>query len=109
MAAEPEHVDRLRAVLDARPAITEKKMFGGVFFMLSGNMLCGIGKYGYLFRVGPALEAEALARPGAELARMKDRSMPGFVHVEPATALEEGLESWVDLAAGYVGAMPPKD
>ena len=95
MAANPEHLDRLRAVLDARPAITEKNMFGGVFFMLSGNLLCGIGKYGFMFRVGTELEAEALTRPGAAQVNMS-RPMPGFVHVDPEIAIEEGLESWVD-------------
>jgi hypothetical protein len=83
-------------------------MFGGVFFMLAGNMLCGIGKYGYMFRVGEALEDEALGRPGAERVNMS-RPMPGFVHVDPEIALEDGLSRWVDLAAQYVGALPAKD
>ena len=107
MPADPEPLDRLREALDGRPAISEKKMFGGTFFMLSGNMLCGIGKYGYMFRVGAELEAEALERPGAERVNMS-RPMQGFVHVDPEIALEDGLETWVDLATRYVGALPAK-
>lgn len=108
MPANPEYLDRLRDVLDARPGITHKNMFGGTFFMLHGNMLCGIGKYGFMFRVGTELEEEALSRPGAAPVNMS-RPMPGFVHVDPEIAIEEGLEDWVDLCARYVGALPAKD
>lgn len=107
MAADPDHLDALRKVFEGHPAISEKNMFGGTFFMLSGNMLCGIGKYGYMFRVGPELEDEALTRPGAARVDMS-RPMPGFVHVEPEAAIEHGLEDWVALSTKYVDAMPPK-
>lgn len=108
-----ENIDRsyaanaLRAALDMHPGITEKRMFGGDFFMLNGNMLCGIGKYGFMFRVGVDNEAEALSRPGATRVNMA-RKMPGFIHVDPDAALEHGLQSWIDLTINYVGPMPIK-
>ncbi|WP_417308864.1 TfoX/Sxy family protein [Devosia sp.] len=98
----------LRDHLAHRPEISEKHMFGGDFFMLNGNMLCGIGKYGFMFRVGSDNEAEALRLPGAEPVAM-GRKMPGFVHVEPEAALQTGLDTWLALTERYVGAMPPKD
>ena len=108
MAIDPEHLDRLREVLDARPAITEKKMFGGVFFMLSGNMLCGLAKHGFMFRVGEEQADVALDMPGASQA-VTNRPMVGFVNVEADIAVAEGLERWVDMATAYVGALPAKD
>lgn len=102
-------LDALRAVLDARPGITEKRMFGGQFFMLNGNMMCNIGKNGYMFRVGVDREAQALDMPGAKQVVQAKRPKPGFIHVEPAAAIESGLEAWVDLTAEYIGAMSFKE
>lgn len=108
MSETTNYTDQLRTALGLNPAITEKRMFGGDFFMLNGNMLCGIGKYGFMFRVGKDNEAKALALPGTERVDMGKRQMPGFVHVDPETALETGLDNWIELAAAFVSPMPPK-
>lgn len=101
------YADVLRGQLDMHPGISEKRMFGGQFFMLNGNMLCGIGKYGFMFRVGIENEPQALAQPGTSIA-VTSRTMRGFIHVEPAVAVETGLDFWIDLARSYVGGLPMK-
>ena len=65
MAYDEGHLTLLRDDLVDEPGIVEKKMFGGICFMLNGNMLCGVHKGGGMFRVGKDLEAEALAIEGA--------------------------------------------
>ncbi len=100
---------RLGASLKApRAALSEKRMFGGICFLLRGNMLCGAGKNGYMFRVDPAREAEAARLPGTEPVVMNQRKMQGFFWVEPAASDAKALGRWLALAEDYVGAMPPK-
>ena len=69
MPYDPELAQRLRTALQSRPGMAEKKMFGGYCWMLHGNMLCGVEVGRFMFRVGAAQEAEALARPGALVLR----------------------------------------
>lgn len=73
--------ERVRAALSGRRAITEKKMFGGICFLLRGHMLCGTGKHGFMFRVG------------------RD---------QPRRCDARALKRWIVLAEGYVGMLPPK-
>ena len=103
-------LSRLRAQLGDDPNISEKKMFGGMAFMLNGNMLCGIMSTGaFLVRVGKEFEAEALKKPGTRLMEQGGRTMGGFITVDEA-ALEEdaAISQWLALATRFVGAMPPK-
>lgn len=83
-------------------------MFGGLCWLLNGNMLCGVEVGRFMFRVGKALEAEALSRPGAETVVFSGRKMGGIVWVDGDTALEAGLGGWIDLAAKFAGSLPPK-
>lgn len=76
--------------------------------MLNGNMLCGVEVGRFMFRVGKDREAAALARPGAAVMDITGRPMSGFVWVDADAALDAGLESWIDLAAEFVGGLPPK-
>ena len=98
----------MRGALRGRRGIVEKKMFGGFCWMLDGNMLAGVEVGRYMFRVGKALEAEALARPGARPMDITGRPMRGFVWVDADAAIEAGLENWIAFAERYVGALPPK-
>ena len=98
----------MRGALRGRRGIVEKKMFGGFCWMLDGNMLAGVEVGRYMFRVGKALEAEALARPGARPMDITGRPMRGLVWVDADAALEAGLEDWIALAERYVGTLPPK-
>jgi TfoX N-terminal domain len=108
MAYHEAHAERLRRALSGRRAITEKKMFGGVCFMLRDHMLCGTGWEGFLFRVGEEREAIALTRPGAKPMEIGGRKMRGFVWVDPAQCQARDLARWLALAEGYVAALPAK-
>ena len=83
-------------------------MFGGLCWLLNGNMICGVEVGRFMFRVGKALEPEALSRPGAEPVAFNGRRMGGIVWVDADAALEDGLAGWIDLAAQFAGALPPK-
>jgi len=110
MTSMSEGTDRLREILSDDPNIAEKKMFGGVAFMLNGNMLCGYTNKGKLMvRVGKELEPEARKLPGAQDMDFTGKKMGGMLFVDE-TALEEPqvLEKWIALATRFVGALPAK-
>lgn len=108
MPHDPHLADLMRQAFTGRRGITEKKMFGGYCWMLHGNMLCGVEVGRYMFRVGKALEAEALAQPGAGVMDITGKPMAGFVWVDADAALERDLCWWIDFAARYVGSLPAK-
>lgn len=100
--------DGMRRELAGRRDVAEKKMFGGICWMLNDHMLCGVEVGRYMFRVGPDQEADALARPGASPMDITGRPMRGFVWVNAAEATDNQLTRWVEMAARYVGGLPPK-
>ena len=108
MPYDPHLADLMRQALETRKGITEKAMFGGFCWFLNGNMLCGVEVGRFMFRVGKAQEAEAAARPGAEVVNFSGRRMGGIVWVEADTCLESGLDDWIDLASKFAGSLPPK-
>ena len=83
-------------------------MFGGICFLLNGNMLCGAGKNGYMIRTARADAAKAQALPGGRPVVMNGRAMPGFYWVDPAACDPKALGRWLALAAAYVGALPAR-
>jgi TfoX/Sxy family transcriptional regulator of competence genes len=99
---------RLRKALGARRALAEKKMFGGVCFLLRGNMLCGVGEGKFMFRVGRAQDAAALKKPGAKPMDFTGHAMKGFVWVDPRSCDARRLKGWIAMAERYVGALPAK-
>ena len=109
--ASDETADRIRAIIGHRPGMIEKKMFGGVCFMLHGNMLCGSMKAGeLLIRVGPDQHEAALARAGAEPMHMGERTMSGFISVaQDAIEDKDALADWIAFAEPYVRSLPPKE
>ena len=109
MAYDPELAERMRRALSEGPVgIDEKKMFGGICWMLNGNMLCGVEKGRYMFRVGKERTEEALARPGASLMDITGRPMRGLVWVDATVARETGLDDWIEFAAAFVRTLPAK-
>lgn len=105
-----ELADRIRRQLADRPEITEKTMFGGVAFMLNGNMLVGPMKGGVLMvRVGKDYFDEAISLPGASPMTMGERQMKGYVEVSP-DVIETGdhLAAWIAQAEQFVETLPPK-
>jgi hypothetical protein len=109
MPYDPHLADLMRRALADRPGVREQGMFGGRCWMLNGNMLCGVEVGRFMFRVGKAQEAEALARPGCERIAFSGRSMGGFVWVDADACLDAGLKDWIIFAASYVGGLPPKE
>jgi TfoX/Sxy family transcriptional regulator of competence genes len=107
-AAEADALaEKLRAALSAK-GLSEQKMFGGIGFMLNGNMIAGASKRGLLLRVGKERYAEALARSGARPMEMRGRPVEGYVRIDAASLNEAALLSWLALARAYVEALPPK-
>lgn len=99
--------ERIRLVLAPRAAFTERKMFGGVAFLIGGNMACGIVRRELMVRTGPGMYAEALARPHARPMEFTGRPMKGMVFVGEG-GLDEDLTAWVEMGARYASALPPK-
>ncbi|HSF93037.1 MAG TPA: TfoX/Sxy family protein [Paracoccaceae bacterium] len=95
--------------LAALPGITEKKMFGGLCFLLNGNMLCGVHKGGGMFRVGKQNEDKALAIEGAGEMTFTGRKMGGLVDVsDECLADDTSRAALLALALDFVGSMPAK-
>ncbi len=109
MAYDETLAETMRSALEGRVGITEKAMFGGICWMIDGNMLCCTSQHRFMFRVGKDAEADALARPGAVPVVMGDRKMNGFVWVDADRAIDTGLSDWIALAAAFVGTLPPKE
>lgn len=109
-AIAEEITERIRALIGDDPNIGEKKMFGGLCFLLNGNMLCGPTKQGDLMlRIGKDAEADALARPGARPMDFTGRPMRGFVFVEPGALKDDKvLAEWLALATAFVATLPAK-
>lgn len=98
----------MRDALRDVAGVTEKRMMGGVCFLVNGNMLGGVDKGRYMFRIGKDQEGEALARPGANPMIQGGRKLGGFAWVDRDGCDQESLASWVALTLRFVGNLPPK-
>jgi len=98
----------VRAAVSGAGAVSEVKMFGGIGFMLNGNLLAGASRRGLLLRVGSDREAEALRQPGARPMVMRGRTMPGYVYVDPPALTAASVSACLALAIPYVRTLPPK-
>ncbi len=109
MAYNETLADRVRARLSGRTDSSERKMFGGLCFMINGNMCCGVSQEDLMLRVGPECEAAALALPDARPCDFTGRPMTGMVFIGPAgQATDEELDNGLALALAFVSALPPK-
>jgi hypothetical protein len=100
--------ERLRELLDSEPAV-EKKVFGGLAFLVGGNMaVAASGQGGLLVRVDPEATDELLAEPGAGEMDMGRGPMKGWLRVDPDVLDGETLARWVNRALNYVRTLPPK-
>ncbi|MFD5324938.1 TfoX/Sxy family protein [Streptomyces sp. NPDC127092] len=100
---------RIREQLGERPGITEKRMFGGLAFLMGGNMTVGVVGDELIARVGPDRAEQELARPEARPMDFTGRPMRGWVTVSgPALAEDSVLRHWVTTSAAFVGTLPPK-
>jgi TfoX/Sxy family transcriptional regulator of competence genes len=109
MSADNQLAERVRAALTGTRAIHEIKMFGGIGFMLNGNLMAGASKRGLLLRVGRDRQEEALARPGARPMKMRGRTMEGYIYVDPPALTDSALKIWLRMAVNFVRTLPPKE
>ncbi len=101
--------EKIRAVVVRRKDLSEKKMFGGVAFMLNGNMFCGVVKDDLLVRVGAERNDEALALPHARPMDFTGKPMKGFIYVDPkGWSKDTALKKWIDMGINYVSSLPKK-
>jgi TfoX/Sxy family transcriptional regulator of competence genes len=98
----------VRALLGGARAVKEIKMFGGIAFMLNGNLLVAASIRGLLARVGKDAEREALMRPGATPMIMRGRLMNGYIRVDASSLDERAVASWIHLARLFVQTLPQK-
>ena len=100
---------RVRDHLSPRVAVEEKVMFGGIAFMVNGNMALGVLGDGLIVRAGLAGFEAALEKPGADLFQPTGKPMSGWVIVAPeGHQTEESLESWIEMALEFVQTLPAK-
>lgn len=100
---------RIRAAVEGRPEIGEKKMFGGICFLHAGAMFCGVAGADLMVRVGPAAYEKALAAPHARVMDFTGRPMQGYVFVGAAgTRTAAQVAAWVARALAFVTTLPPK-
>jgi TfoX/Sxy family transcriptional regulator of competence genes len=108
MAYDEQLADRIRACLNGEPGVTEKRMFGGLAFLVDGSMaVSASGQGGLLVRVDPA-ETQALTRePNVHRAVMRGREMDGWLRVAAQTvAGDDDLQRWVRRCVSYARSLP---
>jgi hypothetical protein len=109
MAYDEGLAQRIREALDERTDVTEKKMFGGLAFLVGGNMSVGIIGEELMVRVGPEVWAEALARPHVREMDFTGRPMKGFVYVGTEGFEDDAdLAAWVARGVGFAASLPAK-
>ncbi|MDX6465006.1 MAG: hypothetical protein QOI27_46 [Gaiellaceae bacterium] len=110
MAYDDELAARIRELLASEPGLTEKKMFGGLAFLVAGNMaVSASGQGGVLVRVDPEESDTLLASTNASLMEMRGRQMPGWMRVELADVrTKQQLAKWVRIGVAYARSLPPK-
>ena len=110
MAYDEDLANRIRALLAGEKSITEKKMFGGLAFLMSGNMcVSASGRGGLLVRIEPDDTGEATSRPHAAVMKMRGRSMPGWIFVAPEGVNgSRELAAWVKRGVTFARTLPPK-
>ena len=103
MAYDVNLADRIHQVLKQKHiAFEEKKMMGGLCYMVDEKMCVGIIKENLMIRIDPEIQDELLKKPGCKIMDFTKRPMKGFLYVEPAGMdMDEGLENWVQFALDF--------
>ena len=110
MPYDEQLAERIRELLGGEPNVTEKKMFGGVGFMVGGNMAVGAGSQGgILVRCDPEQSDELVSSTEAYPMEMRGRSMAGWLRVDGEHVQKQPeLAKWVEIGAAYARSLPPK-
>ena len=109
MSYDAEAAGRVRRLLSGRDDVVEKKMVGGLSFLVNGNMCCGIAGAALMVRVGADGREQALREPHVRPMQFAGRALSGFICVEPAGfAADEALARWVQRGLDFVSGLPAK-
>jgi TfoX/Sxy family transcriptional regulator of competence genes len=110
MAYDEKLAARIRELVAGEKGVAEKKMFGGLAFLVGGHMaVAASGRGGMMVRVDPAVSNALVARTNARVVEMRGREMPGWlrVHADDVKTKRQ-LEVWVRRGVGYARSLPPK-
>jgi TfoX/Sxy family transcriptional regulator of competence genes len=109
MSYDPEAAGRVRRLLSGHDDVAEKKMVGGLSFLVNGNMCCGVTGTALMVRVGADHREQALAEPHVRPMEFAGRALSGFVCVDPAGfAADDALARWVQRGLDFVSGLPAK-
>ena len=109
MAYDGQLAQRVRAIVGPRSRVTERKMFGGVAWMVEGNMACGVLGDEVIIRMSAEESERALAEPGTRRFDFTGRPMRGFVVVGGLSIEDDAqLAAWIDAGADYASSLPPR-
>ncbi|MCA8878375.1 MAG: TfoX/Sxy family protein [Rhodobacteraceae bacterium] len=109
MAYDEGMATQMREDLGAPAGLSERRMFGGLCFLLDGNMVCGVHKGGAMFRVGKTAEADALALPGARPMDFTGRKMGGMIECgAEAYADDATRQALTQMSLAHAASLPPK-
>jgi TfoX/Sxy family transcriptional regulator of competence genes len=110
MAYEQELAGRIRELIGSDPELTEKKMFGGLAFLIRGNMaIAASSEGGAMVRVDPAQSDALVATTKATLMNMRGRDIPGWLRISSDDLrTDDQLVSWVEIGTGYARSLLPK-
>ena len=110
MAYDEETANRIRELVQREDGLSEMRMFGGLAFLINGNMaVAASGKGGLLLRCDPADTDTLIAADGAARFEMRGKEMDGWLRIDaPAIEKDAGLRRWVNVGVGYARSLPPK-
>lgn len=109
MAFDQILVERIRAQLGQRQGLVEKKMFGGVGFLLNGNMCCGVHGQDLIVRLDLQHADQALNQPHTRVFDLTGRPMKGWIVVQPEGLVDEAsLAKWINEGVQFASTLPPK-
>jgi len=109
MAYDEALAARIGTILAPHDGLTERKMFGGIAFMLNGHMCCGVTTSDLMVRVGPEAYEDSLAQPHARPMDFTGRPMKGMIYVGAAGYEDDAsLRAWVDRGVAFATSLPPK-
>jgi hypothetical protein len=110
VAYDEDLADRIRELLEGTAELTEKKMFGGLAFLIGGNMaVAASGQGGLLVRVDPATSGDLIGSAGVRPMQMRDRELDGWLLIDLEQVSTQGdLARWVQIGATFAGTLPTK-
>ncbi len=108
MAYNENLADRIRAKITAQTGLKEKKMFGGLSFLINGNMSVGVHGDEMIVRLAPDQTDSALSKPHTRLFNLTGRPIQGWILVKADALNQEELANWINIGVNFAASLPPK-